>query len=238
MRKIKTWRDPYDTGTNLFRLREIEIHLGLTVLVGCNGAGKSTLLQNIKSELVKEKIPVVMFDNLKDGGSNGASNAMFNNDIAMFANMWTSSEGENISNNFSMWLQGVHNFIVDGKYKSGRKFENFRDCFRDQDEVKKENELLRENKERWILLDATDSGLSIDNVIEFKEVFNLIIEDGKSFDKEIYIVISANEFELVRGEPCFDVNVCKYLSFKDYEDYRKFIIKSAKKKAKRLERMR
>lgn len=33
--------------------------------------------------------------------------------------------------------------------------------------------------ERWILLDAMDSGFSIDNVIEMKDLFQLVLNDAK-----------------------------------------------------------
>ena len=236
MRIINTWRNPYGEGWSTCRPKKIELIQGLTVLVGCNGAGKSTLLKNIKEELKSEKVPYIMFDNLQDGGSNGISSAAFNENFTMMSLMFTSSEGENIYNNFGLWFQGVRNFIINGKYNSDRKEDRFVEIFRDKDEIEKEREEFKKHHERWLLIDAADSGLSIDNVIEFKDVFNLILEDAKQFDKEVYIIISANEYELVRGENCFDVNTGKYISFNDYEDFRKFIIKSREKKDKRNER--
>jgi len=50
------------------------------------------------------------------------------------------------------------------------------------------------------------------------------------------IVISANEYELANGEQCFDVNLGKYLTFDDYESYKKFILKSRKLKDKRYDK--
>ena len=66
--KIKTWRDPYDSGFTPTKAKEIELNTGLTVLVGCNGAGKSTLLRNIWNECKKYHIPCLVYDNLHDGG--------------------------------------------------------------------------------------------------------------------------------------------------------------------------
>lgn len=83
----------------------------------------------------------------------------------------------------------------------------------------------------WILLDGIDSGLSIDNIIEIKEFFNYLINNEK--DKNIYIIISTNSYELAKDERCFDVYNGKYLSFKDYEDYRDFILQSKKVKEMR-----
>ena len=63
-----------------------------------------------------------------------------------------------------------------------------------------------------------------------------IIDASDKLGLETYIVIAANEYELARGENCFDVNKGVYLTFKDYEDYRKFIIKSRKRKDARIKR--
>lgn len=90
-------------------------------------------------------------------------------------------------------------------------------------------------KERWILLDAVDSGLSVDNIIDLKEqLFKTILEEY-NFGNEIYILISANEYEMARDEQCFDVYNGKYITFKDYEEYRKFILESKKWKEQRSE---
>lgn len=229
-RVIKTWRDPYDEGFTLTRPKEIEIQPGLTVLVGCNGAGKTTLLHNIQSELRKEKIPCHLYNNLSDGGSNSVGNAFFNDDFSLGATLLCSSEGEAISHNIGMLVSKMRNFIVNGEVvdKTSRMQKAFERLYKDDNE--KEAEL---SNERWLLLDAIDSGLSVDNVVEALNVFNLMIDDAKNFGVELYIIVSANEYEMCRGNQCFNVNSGKYISFKDYEDYREFILKSRKRKNKR-----
>lgn len=237
MRTINTWKDPYDEGWSTCKPSKIDINPGLTVLVGCNGAGKTTLLHNIKEELANDKVPFTEFNNLTDGGSTSVNSMMYNENYKMVSHMMSSSEGENIGNNLGLWAGGLRNFIINGKYKSDRKEDRFVEIFtnKDDEDIRKELELLKNHKERWLLLDATDSGLSIDNVIEFKDLFNLIIDDGTKLGKEVYIIISANEYELARNEQCFDVNAGKYITFKDYDDYREFILKSRDKKDKRYE---
>ena len=85
-------------------------------------------------------------------------------------------------------------------------------------------------------MDAVDSGYSVDNVGSLKEdFFQVVLEDAKKEGIELYIVIAANEYELARGESCMDVMNGKYLTFRDYEDYRKFILNSRKRKEKRME---
>ena len=86
----------------------------------------------------------------------------------------------------------------------------------------------------FILLDAVDSGFSVDNVIDVKDnLLHLAIDDARSKGLDLYVLVSANEYEMARDEDCFDVVGCKYLRFNDYEEYRKFIIDTNKKKRKR-----
>ena len=192
----------YIKGETIFRRKHVVIEPEVTVLVGCNGTGKSTLIREIESQLKQNKIKYSYFDNLKDGGENARSAAGFREDIAFLATAICSSEGENIVMNMANFAE-----------KLGGELSRCKD------------------KEYWILLDAIDSGLSVDNIIELKDLFYLILETNK--DKDVYIVVSANEYELARNEQCFDVYNCKYITFKNYEDYRDFIIKSRKRKDKR-----
>lgn len=202
-RKIKIIQDYYE-GAKLYKKRSVEFQPGLTVLVGCNGAGKTTLLKQIKSGLKKENIPFLDFDNLHDGGSNSRSRAAFYGDFTFVAQGMCSSEGENITLNMQRFAGSIGKFLRDNT---------------DKDEV-------------WILLDAIDSGLSIDAVEDLKEgLFKTIFSYFS--DKEIYIICSANEYELARGEMCFDVVNCKYVPIKSYEKFRSVILKSRKIKDER-----
>lgn len=82
-------------------------------------------------------------------------------------------------------------------------------------------------------MDAVDGGLSVDNIVDIKEqLFKTILEHN--FGNEIYIVISANEYEMARGEQCFDVYNGKYIIFKDYENYRNMILDWKKWKEERV----
>lgn len=203
-REFKIIKNYYEEEEILYNKSRIKLNTGITVLVGCNGCGKTTLIRQIKDKLDKKNIRYIHFNNLKDGGENARSKAGFKGDFKFLATALTSSEGENISLNIGKIAQ-----------KIGSEIMNIED-------------------EYWILLDAVDSGLSIDNIIEIKDLFELIFETNKN--KDIYIIISANEYELARGEQCFDVYNCKYITFKDYEDYREFIIKSGEIKQKRYKK--
>jgi len=227
-RKFKLWKDPYDIGFNLWKKRTIEIKSGVTVLVGCNGIGKTTLLNNIESELKKRNIPVLHFDNLSDGGSNARSEKAFMEEFSFLAESMCSSEGENIVLNLRDLAEKIEKFVKTGVNKG--KYNPFAEIFKNDKEDKKCEEL---SNERWILFDAVDSGLSIDNIVDLKEgLFNTIVEHEK--DKGIYIIISANEYEMANGEQCFDVYNGKYITFIDYNEYRNMILESKKWKENRV----
>lgn len=119
----------------------------------------------------------------------------------LFALLLQSSEGENIMNNLGI-------FTMDLKV------------------------LLETNGDlqKWILLDAIDSGLSIDNIVELRELLETILTDHKN----VYIVIAANSYELTRNATCIDTYTGSYIEFKDYEDYKKYILESRKTKDERL----
>lgn len=229
---VKTWRDPYEAGFSPTKPKEIDIQPGLTVLVGCNGAGKTTLLLNIKDHCKKNDIPCLSYNNLHDGGSNAMSSLFYFGDYAGGADLFTSSEGEGIKINIGMKSSTYKEFIQNG-YVNDRQYRLKRAFMEDFDENVVD---VIECKDRVFLFDAVDSGLSVDSVVEIKDLFDLMLEDNKDLDRNIYIVIAANEYELARNADCFDVNAGCYVKFSDYEEYRNFIIKSRALKEKRIEK--
>ena len=231
-RKFILERDYYDEGFNLYKKKTITIKPGVTVLVGCNGIGKSTLLRQIKYNLKKENIPHILFDNLKSGGHNARERAGFYGDFGFLATSICSSEGENIIMNMSNLATNLGIFVKEGNDPEENKFSKLARTIAQLDgEDIEETEIP---KERWILLDAVDSGLSVDNIVDIKEqLFKTILK--YNYGNEIYIVISANEYEMARGEQCFDVYNGKYLTFRDYEEYRNLVLQSKEWKNQRSE---
>ena len=226
MLTIKTWRDPYDSGFSPTRPKEISLEPGLTVLVGCNGAGKSTLLLNIKDEMKHQNIPCHFYDNLQSGGSRSITEALYDHNIGLGATLMTVSEGEAIKINFGQLSAKFKRFLQDGFFDT--RSNRFAKLFQDKE--------IEISNKRVLLFDAVDSGLSVDSIVEIKSLFDLILKDANELNIELYLIISANEYELARNVDCFDVNEGKYLRFTDYEDYRSFILKSRSKKEKRIDR--
>ena len=228
---IKTWRNPYDCGFSTTRLKNITIKSGVTILVGCNGAGKTTLIKNITEQLKKENTPYYVFDNLYSGGKKSISKMVDSNNIEKVALMLSSSEGENITNNICDILEKARCFIKTGDsdvYKTNKILKFLKNINQDEEPII--------SNERWFLFDAIDSGYSIDNIVEFKEILNLMILDSKKMKKDLYIIVSANSYEMANNENCFDVMSGKYIRFKDFNEYKKFIIKTRKRKEKRYSR--
>lgn len=204
--KFKIIRDYYDTGEKIFPTSTIQLNPGLTVLIGCNGSGKTTLLRQLKEQCHKLGVPVFMYDNYNEGGHSATSYAGFTGNYERVAQDIMSSEGEKISNNINDLAAKIGAFVR--KNKDAEKI--------------------------FILLDAIDSGYSVDNVVELKQdLFRFVIDDCTKNGIELYIVVSANEYEMARGEECFDVTACKYIEIGSYDEYRAVIIETRKKKNKR-----
>lgn len=206
MINIPVIRDYYKDKEYIFTKKSLELKPGLTVIVGCNGSGKTTLLNQINHFCKSQNIPHFKFDNLHDGGRNARDKAGFFGNFEFLAESLSSSEGENINMNIGNCAMDI-----------GR--------------------LIRNNptaKQIVIMFDAIDSGLSVDYIIEVKEyLFKTIINDCLSKNIEVYIIASANEYELARGEECLRLPSLTYKPFKNYEEYRKFIIETRNKKNKR-----
>lgn len=205
---IKIFKDYYENDECIYNKDTLSLKEGVTILVGTNGSGKTTLLKQIKNHCMENEIPFYMYDNLKDGGSASADKAGFYGDMDFLMQYICSSEGENIKNNMARIASDIGRF--------SRKYSD------------KENIV--------ILLDAIDSGLAIDNIIEIKKyLIETILEDYRNNHKDthVHIVISANTYELTIGYPCLDVNELEYITFSSYEDYRRFILKSRARKYKR-----
>lgn len=195
-------QDPLSLGYNLYADDHIYLRPGITTLVGCNGAGKTTLMRQLMYTIKKqrENAVIVQFNNLTDGGHNAIEEALFLQQNNLGANLLIASEGESIRLNVGQFMK-----------KAGAKMSQTKDA-----------------KELWIFLDATDSGLSIDNAVEIKDAMRFIIETEGKRGIDVFAILSTNSYEFARNETCIYVyHPSKTITFKDYEDYRSFILKSS-----------
>ena len=204
---INVEKDPVDCGRDLYLKTSVEIQPGVTILVGCNGAGKTTLLNLIKHQFENDKETVcIHYDNLRDGGQNSLSAAVFYGKMDFAARYALSSEGENIVFNFG-----------DLACEIGKKVRSKPNC-----------------KCIDVTLDGIDSGLSIDNILDVKEFFDFLLKENST--KEVYIIASANSYELARDEDCIKAHELEHHTFTDYYEYRDYILTSRMLKDKQLNR--
>lgn len=193
-------KDYYGMGYSLFEKHKITLCEGLTVLVGCNGSGKTTFLR-ICGELLKKEPDtlVIKYSNQFDGGKTAQDIALLEGSMDKLARLTFGSEGEAMAENFKTLVRNIGTKVRNSKAK---------------------NVVL--------LLDAMDSGYSIDNIVEMKGFFNFL--QAEEPDRVFYIIAAANSFELVRNENCLDIQEMKYRKFTTYEGYRNFILKSRAKR--------
>lgn len=227
-RNFRFPKDIYDEGINIYKKGSATIHPGITVLVGCNGSGKTTLMRIIREKLERNKIPLIYYNNLSDGDTNSMQEALMSGNMKFLIESSLSSEGERIVLNLRNVIDQILYFMKNRTLKKSSStslMEALRRAYGTNDKY----ELDSDSDELWILIDAADSGLSIDNIIDLKFVLNRAIRDnctGTTF----YIIVSCNEYEMCDGEQCFDVQKMKYVSIKSYSKFKKVILDSRKYK--------
>lgn len=201
--------DPYATGVRLFSRKSVDIDPGLTPLVGCNGSGKSTFLRLLRDQLVDRPGAVVIdYDDRTDGGTNRISELMMMRGDAVAAANMLCSS-EGERINQSV---GILVSKIGCTVRAERP------------------------QEVWVLMDSVGSGLSADYVNEVKDFVSWI--RGEETGIVFYFIVATNEYEFARGERCVDVTAMKPVTFKDYEDYRSFILRTRAKKDQRYEKER
>lgn len=195
--------DYYNNGLHKPYFLKIE-EPGIYYIVGPNGSGKTSLLYQLKDYAEKNKYKVLSYSDIADGRSNGVDRAAYRGNYNDIATLMTSSEGESIYYNFGLFISSV------GK-------------------------AIRENNKLFILIDGIDSGMSIDKLREIREFFDDVLnkdiyENCKLFydtkeSKQIYVFVTANNFELVRGD-VYRINPYngKRINFKTYNVFEKYII--------------
>ena len=197
MLKVKMLDDPWTDGETkniLYQNPNFSFNTGVTILLGRNGAGKTTLLKGIQDHCKTNCIPCFYYDNYTQGGSTAKSEYGFLGDFDSLCNTIFHSEGEQLYYNFCKQVSKIGGFC--------KKHEN--------------------DKVLVICLDALDSGLDCEGIHQLLDCFNLIISDNK--DKEVYIIIAANNYGLIRNQTCLDVKTGKTKIFNTYEDFENFIL--------------
>ena len=222
--QFKIPRKGYTENRQIYKHGTIEINQGITVLIGCNGSGKTTILSEIK-ETTKD-IPTYFYNNLT---TNDKESALFHEDYEYMAQLMCASEGESITLKLLHKADELIYLLKNGKKKLSALEEAFMSMSGRNNKEDKSTV-----KERILLFDAIDSGLSIDQVRDLKEYFFTPLLESY---KDLYIIVSANEYEMCKDYPCFNVTEGKYVTINSYDDYTKEILKTREYKEKQIEKL-
>lgn len=208
---FKIIQDYYDKDDYIFLKDSVTFHSGINILVGCNGAGKTTLL-NILDEQIRDEDdlePVVLYSDVINGRGLATSRYLYKEEYDKVASSgFMNSEGENVVDNlFHIMVQEVGAMVRRNVVK---------------------------DKKVYLLLDGIDSGLSINaldyiNNDVFKQLQKVTAKDGV----DLYIIATANSYELTLNNYCIDTIRLEPITFTDYNDYADFIRNSYQQTLKR-----
>lgn len=171
----------------------------ITVLVGKNGYGKSSLLQGIEQWAANNKIPHVFWSDKRYGRTEGMDILGFHEDFDWLSRMAFRSEGQTM-------LTSITRFFISGCSAATRNLKS------GQNQI-------------FLLIDQLDSGLDVHQIRYVKRVLrDTIIPDMRDRCKlDVYVVMTANSYEMVYGEDCVDPNTRKHMTFNTLDEYAKYI---------------
>lgn len=220
-------REPYDKGQRIFLKNSLTIYPGITAIVGCNGSGKTTLLNEIRDRLRNDESTfLISYYDVEEGRQISFEELMYSGDVGTIADLYNSSEGEKIYINFG------RKAIQDLGY-----YDKIKDH---EDEEKNSNrkflkERIRKSRRVVLLIDGLDSGLSIDILRgiqkSLREIYNL--HDRSHPNIPLYIVYTANNFELVCDTRCVDSKTMKLVEFHTYTEFAGYVMHSRNLKDRR-----
>lgn len=173
---------------------ELDLKPGVTCLVGPNGAGKTTLLAQLNEYATGHNIPVWKYSNYADGKYEDYR--YLETDTTRFAQTAFSSEGEKVAIHFSGRVGEIGKLVTESR---------------------------KAKQPAFALLDALDSGASIDRARDLFELFKMIDDDIKQ-NAEVYVVVAINQYELAKSPlRCVDCRTGKEVRFSCYDEYAEYI---------------
>lgn len=200
---------PNEEGVKLYRNSELNVDEGISIVVGRNGSGKSTLLRVIEEKCKKNKIPCYYYDNYNEGGKDAHSMYSFLGDFEALACTLFHSEGEQIYYNFSKKVEEIGKFIKKNK----------------------------SSKELVVLLDAMDSGFDVEGIGQLLSVLNTACNDCKEHNIKMHVLITANNYAIVHGNRCIDIETFEEKVFNKFEEFQEYIVKQYERLRKLKKKM-
>lgn len=217
----------------LFPKKDLEIKdNSITCFIGCNGSGKTTLVlylrDYIRKQLKSEEIRTPNRFETAINAVTGREKCDTNHNYYYISFDKSQKDGlpdDYMLANLKIACQSTGESII---YRFGGTLALLGDFVR-----KPENS----GKSVFIFFDDCDAGTSIDLIQDIYDVFHLIADDCTKNKITYYIILTANSYELCRNSDitCIDVNTYKTVEITDYENYKKFVLSSRKKKDARFD---
>ena len=148
------------------------------------------MLRQIKAFAQENNIDIWEYSNLHDGGAMAREKYQLLGDIRMLATSAVTSEGENVSMNFAYQVKMLGKAVMQAE---------------------------KERKELIVLLDAIDSGLSIDRARELRSFLDFIGNENTAKGVRVYTIMANQPAD------CVNVRSGEHLIFSAYSDYAEFI---------------
>lgn len=210
---------------NLYDYDEIDLEPGLYYLVTANGNGKSTFMRNItrranmielntnisgklklSDKINKDSIVYYKYDAEVDNNKSKAHSNMLDIDTQRMAQaLMYDSEGQNRYRSFNDITYNIGVAIRICKEKGVKVI---------------------------VLIDAIDSGLDVSYCNVIKKFFEDVLKpDIKG--EPIYVFVAVNQYAMIEGCECFDVNTGSTVEFESYKDYESFILDKVEQEKKR-----
>lgn len=159
-----------------YKNKLIEINPGVTVLTGPNGSGKTYACHQIHDYLTSQHKKCYNVDIYADNKTIGDYYLTRGNTKAL-AQYFIASEGQRV----------YDTFIDNNTVKIGRFIRKLRD---------------EHIPDGYIIIDGCDSGVSPDLMMNYRELFDLILNDCQKANIEIYIIITSNSYTLIPYYDC------------------------------------
>lgn len=207
---IYLWSNPKITGNS--NIVKYEFDQGVTMLIGPNGSGKTSALSQLDSifntsnwktiednDYLRNEYACYYYNNTHEQLS--AKQRWLDSGLTRrLASSFENSEGQD------MWDYIYYKATAIGKTIRTAKETNKKGIF--------------------ILIDGLDSGLSLDKINELRtHLLDFINKKETSEDFEVYIICSANSYEMCNHYNCIDVTNQNKVIFNNYEDFEKYFIK-------------
>lgn len=190
---------------------------GVTMLIGSNGVGKTFTLNQIHS-IFSDGWAIQTWEDIPQNKNIKDLYSSFHYDN-VYEEKWTKDN----------WIHsGLESRFASAFDNSeGQDMWDFL-YYKISDIGRAVTKAMKDNKRGiFILLDGLDSGLSLDIINKLRtEVLDFIVNvENKRSSLEIYIVCSANSYELCNNYDCIDVTNQTHATFTNYDEFSKYFIK-------------